>query len=374
MKITEVRARVLAAKPSRPVEFGIGVYETFICVLVEVHTSTGLVGYGEAIARRGGAMTKAAVESLLAPVLIGKDPGNVGGLWQLSLDQLRRWGHSRGVVMEAISGVDIALWDVVSKAQGKPIWQVLHGVGRPAIPCYASSVYINEIDVMCKQARQQVERGFRAVKIKIGRSAQGGGIQADVEAVKQIRDAVGADVELMVDANGAYDAGTAVRVARGLEPYSISWFEEPVPPDDLDGYARVHAMSAIPVASGETEFSVFGFRDMLTRRAVDVVQPETARCGGITGACQVATMAFAHNVGFAPHTGFSGGVSHLAAVHVAVASPVLTTFEYMFIDNPLVDIFEGGFLRPTDGMLPIPEEPGLGLQLDLRAIERVTVP
>lgn len=359
MKITSVKARVLAARPSRPVEFAIGIYDTFTCVLVEIHAD-GAVGYGEAIARRGPQMTKTAVEALLAPVLVGQDPIHVEGLWQLCLNRLRRWGHSRGVVLEAISGVDIALWDLVSKAQGRPIWQVLHGAGRPAIPCYASSVYMKDLDAMCREAVAQVERGFRAVKVKIGRSQEAGGVRADIESIRRIREAVGPDVELMVDANGAYDAATAIRVARGLEPSSVAWLEEPVPPDDLDGYARVHAMTSIPLATGETEFSVFGFRELASRRLVDILQPEVARCGGITGARQVATLAFAHNLGLAPHTGFSGGVSHLAALHLAAAAPVLTTYEYMFIDNPLVRIFVEGFPEPKGGVLPVPGGPGSG--------------
>lgn len=172
------------------------------------------------------------------------------------MDLLRRWGHTRGTGVEAISGVDIALWDLTGRSCGRPIWSLLHGAGRTELPCYASSVYIADVDTMVQQALERVHEGFRAIKVKIGRSSDNAGIAADLEAVSEIRRAVGNDVDLMVDANGAYDAATAIRVARGLEKESIAWLEEPVPPDDREGYARVHAMTAVPIAAGETDSSM----------------------------------------------------------------------------------------------------------------------
>ncbi len=373
MKIASVSARVLAAKPEQALQFGIGSFDIFTCVLVEIRTDDGTAGYGEAMTRRGAAMTKAAVESLLAPVLIGKDPFNIEGLWLDCVNLLRRWGHSRGVAMEAISGVDIALWDLVGKLSNKPVWQLLYGVGRTKIPCYASSVYIKERDAMCREAAEQVDKGFRAVKIKIGRSREVGVVHEDIRNVLAIRETVGPEIALMVDANGAYDAATAIRVARALEAADISWFEEPVPPDDLDGYARIHAMTSVPLATGETEFSVFGFRDLIGRGLIDVVQPDTGRSGGITGVRHAALLAFAHNKGFAPHTGFSGGVSQLAALHAAAASPVLDTFEYMFIDNPLRNIFVEPFPEAENGFICVPEKPGLGRDLNWSVVDNFTV-
>ncbi len=370
MKIASVTARVLQARPQGGVRFGIGKFDTFNCVLVEIRADDGTVGYGEAISRRGPAMARAAVEEFLAPVLVGKDPYNIEGRWLDCMDQLRRWGHSRGVVMEAISGIDIALWDLIGKAEGQPIWRLLHGVGRERIPCYASSVYIREPEAMADEAAEQIGKGFRAIKIKVGRSRAVADVNLDIRAVQAIRERVGPDVELFVDANGAYDAATAIRVARGLEEADVAWFEEPVPPDDLDGYARLHAMTSVPLATGETEFSVFGFRDLIARGLIDVVQPDTARSGGITGCRQAAVLAYAYNRSFAPHTGFSGGVSHLAALHVAAAAPLLMTYEYMYIDHPLKDIFVGGFPKPVDGFLPVPDGPGLGLELDWPFIDR----
>src|SRR5262249_37198644 len=160
------------------------------------------------------------------------------------------------------SGVDCALWDIAGKLAATPVWRLLHGAGRDRIACYASSVYIADFDTMSAQAVEQVRAGFGAVKIKIGRSAADGGHRADVESVRQIRAAVGDGVGLMVDANSAYDAATAIRVARGLEPLDVDWLEEPVAPDDLAGYDRVHRMSAVPIAAGESVFASLGFREL----------------------------------------------------------------------------------------------------------------
>jgi D-galactarolactone cycloisomerase len=246
------------------------------------------------------------------------------------------------------------------------------GAGRAEVPCYASSVYMADIDTMVGQAVEQVGRGFRAIKIKIGRSADVSGVAADLEAVAAIRRAVGDGVELMVDANGAYDAATAIRVARQLELSRIAWLEEPVPPDDREGYARVHAMTSVPLATGETEFSLFAFRELIERRLIDVVQPDAARCGGVTGMRQIATLAYAHNLAFAPHTGFSGGVSQLAALQVAASAPTVYMIEHMFIDNPVRELFVEPYPQARAGLLPVPTGPGLGLAVDPNRVAAMT--
>lgn len=370
MKIASVGARLLAATPERGVEFGIGHYDVYSMVLVEVRDEEGRRGYGEAIARRGGEMTVAAVESLLGPVVVGAEPRDVEGLWVRMIDRLRRWGHDRGTVIEALSGIDSAIWDLLGKQEGKPVWELLRGSGRERVPCYASSVYIADPETMVAEALEQRDRGFQTIKVKIGRSRGETGIAADVEALEAIRAALGPTAGIVVDANGEYDAATAIRVGRHLERLEIGWFEEPVPPDDLEGYARIRQVLGVPLARGETDFSPFGFRALLARRLIDVVQPDLGRCGGVTGARHVYTLAYASNVDFAPHTGFSGGLSQLAAIHVGAAAPALRAVEYMFIDNPVREIFAAGFPAPTAGELPVPDGPGFGLELDEDKVER----
>lgn len=373
MQIESVKATLLEATPRAGVTFGIGAYNTYSMVLVEIRGTDGHVGYGESIARRGGKMTAAAVESLLADVLIGADPYKIEGLWVAMVDRLRGWGHTSGVVMEAVSGVDCALWDLVGKAEGRPVWQLLAGAGRAEVPVYASSVYINDIDTMVAEALEQQSRGFNRLKVKIGRSPDAGGQNVDLEALSAIREEVGEGMTLVVDANGAYDAADAIRMGKRMEELDIRWFEEPVAADDLAGYERVHAMTSTPLARGETDFGMFTMREVIQRRLVDVVQPDLGRCGGITGARHVWTLTYAANLAFAPHTGFSGGLSHLAALHAAAAAPTLLCLEHMFIDNPLRDIFVEDYPVAHDGYLRVPVTPGLGLDLDDAQISRFTV-
>lgn len=361
MKIVDVRAGISRTEAGAPVKFALGPYGTYSAVIVEVEADEGLVGRGEAIARLGPEMAQAAVIHLLRDVLLDEDPRNIQRLWLRMMNQMRRWGHSTGVVVEAISGVDIALWDLIGQAEGRPVWQLLYGVGRSMVPCYASSIYINEVETMRQEAVRQVAAGFSGVKVKIGLRIDRVGQGGDLDAICAIRDAVGKDIEIYVDANGAYDACGAIRVAKALEEFDIAWFEEPLPPDDLDGYAQLHRSTSIPLARGETDFSVFAFQQLASRRLVDVLQPDMARCGGITAGRQIGELAYAHNMRFAPHTGFSGGLSALAALHVASASPSLETYEYMYIDNPARDIFVEGFPVPDCGQIAVPKAPGLGL-------------
>jgi len=374
VKIASIKTYTLSASLERPLLFGIGAFGTFTATLVEIRTDEGHVGWGEAIARKAPEVVTTTIHRLLAPVVLGRDPRDLEGLWDLLFEQLRRWGHSRGFVVEALSGIDIALHDLLARAAGLPLYKFLGGAGRAAVPCYASSVYFAPIDQMAAEAAAQVAAGHVAIKVKIGRPPQLGGMRADVASVRAVREAVGPDVELMLDANGAYDAATAIRVARQLEPLDIAWLEEPVPPDDVSGYALLRRRTAIPLACGESEFGVFGFRDLIERRAVDILQPEIARVGGFVGARRVAALAHAYNLRIAPHTGFSGGVAHLAALHLAAALPNVSTYEYFYAPNALRDLFVEPFPAPHRGTVALPTAPGLGLELDWDRIRRYEVP
>ncbi len=373
MAIVRVGARLLSARSDVTITSGIGTFDAFDMVLVEVEDASGHVGYGEALARRGGEMTVAAVESLLRPVLIGADPRNIGGLWVQMVDRLRLWGHTAGVVMEAISGIDIALWDLVGRLEQRPVWQMLAGAGRRQVPVFASSVFIGDPDDMAREAVSFVERGYPIVKVKIARSEASGGPEADLEALRKVREAIGARIGLVVDANGAYDSALAIRMGRAMEELNVRWFEEPVPVDDLGGYERVHAMTSTPLARGETDFGIYTIGEVMRRRLIEVVRPDPGRCGGITGAMHLATLALSQNILFAPHTGFSGGLAQLAAVHVAAASPTLLTLEHMLIDNPCREIFVGGYPVAEGGRLAVPTGPGLGLQMDHAKLDAYTV-
>lgn len=314
------------------------------------------------------------MRDLLWPIIEGKDPRDVGGLHDAMFATLRPWGHYRGFVQEGMSGIDQALWDIVAQAQQVPLYRALGGAARTCVPVYGSKVYTAEFDHMAKEARAAVDRGHKAIKIQLGRSTEWGGPNADVEVCRVIRDAIGPEIEMGADVNSAYDAATAIRVCHKIARYDLWFIEEPVFPDDIDGYELIRRSQPIPVAAGESEFGLFGFRELLKRRALDIVQPEIARIGGFTAALRLGALAQAHNVRVAPHTGFSCGVAQLASLHLAAAVPALARLEWMWISNPLAEIFTTELPRPINGEIPMPERPGLGLALDRAKLERYRIP
>ena len=370
MRITGFDTWVLEAPAPRTIEFGAGSYGTFRATLVELRTDEGLVGWGECIARRAPRVLDAVVRDLLWPVIDGRDPRDLEGLWDDMFRLLRPWGHDRGFVQEAMSGVDQALWDIVARSHGLPVYKALGGAGRSSVPVYASKVYTADLDVMAEETRRQVDRGHQALKIQLGRSARWGGRRADVEVARVCREAAGPGIEIGADVNSAYDAATAIAVCHEIARYDLAFIEEPVYADDVDGYELIRRSQPIPVAGGESEFGIFGFRELLARRAIDIVQPDVARIGGFTAARRLGALVHAHNVRSAPHTGFSCGVAQLASIHLAAAAPSLWRLEEMFIENPLVDVFTEPLPRSRDGILAVPQGPGLGLEVDRAKLER----
>ena len=370
MKVAALEPWVLEGRAKRAIHFGAGEYDTFAATLVELRTSDGLVGWGECISRRAPRILAAVLRELLWPVIEGRDPHDLEGLWDEMFGLLRPWGHYRGFVEEAISGIDQALWDIVAQAHGLPLYKALGGAGRSSVPVYASKVYTADLDAMAQQTRALVEAGHRAVKIQLGRSSAWGGHRADVEVVRVCREAAGPDVEIGADVNSAYDAATAIKVCHQVARYDLAFIEEPVYPDDLDGYELIRRSQPVPLAGGESEFGVFGFRQLLARRAIDIVQPDIARVGGFTAAKRLGALVHAHNVRYAPHTGFSCGVAQLASIHLAASVPSLWRTEEMFIDNPLAEVFTEPLPRSRGGEVAVPQRPGLGLEIDREKLAR----
>ncbi len=370
MRIAKIETYVLEARLEKPIQFGIGPYSAFTATLVELTTDDGITGVGECIARKAPRVTDTVLRDLLWPVLEGRDPRDAGGIWDDEFRQLRGWGHYRGFVQEAMSGVDQALWDIVAQAQGIPLYKALGGAGRARVPVYASSVYIADLDTMQRETREQVAKGHAALKMKVGRTPELGGLAMDIESVRAVREAAGLAMEIGIDVNSAYDAATAIRFCSAVERYDITFIEEPVYPDDIDGYEQIRRHTTIGLACGESEFGIFGFRELLKRRAVDIVQPDIARVGGFTGGMRLGALVHAHNVRYAPHTGFSCGVAQLASIHLAAAVPNLWKVEEMYIDNPIAELFTEPLPKATKGVVDLPTRPGMGLALDKKKIAK----
>lgn len=366
MKITAVETLELVAPLDKPWRIATFELASLTACLVRLRTDAGPVGIGEAIARLGPGVTAAVVHEILAPVLLGRDPGDIEALWEDMYRTMRPRGHSRGYHLEALAGVDIALWDLLGQAQGQPVWKLLAGHGRQTVPAYASSILIDTPEVMVGEARRLVAGGYRAIKVKVGQSVRG-----DIERIEAIRDAVGPDIDLMLDCNSGYEPTAAIQVGRVAERQGIYWMEEPVHPDDFAGYRRIRsALKDVRLAAGEGEFVAAGFVPYLTEGLLDVVQPDIARCSGFTGARRVAALANAWNLSFAPHTGASGPVCIAATLHLASAVPGLLTFEDMYIHNPLHAILAEPLPRQQDGRIAVPQGPGLGVTLDDAALAR----
>jgi len=301
MKITGLRAHVLSAALSQPFAYSRAWYDTRTAMLVEIETDDGLIGWGECY---GPAAMTAAVVNSVAPWLIGEDPLRTDFLWQMIYARLRDHGQ-KGVVIEGLSGIDIALWDIKGKHFGVPVYQLLGGPLRNEVQAYATGLYRrksgNPLRYLAEEAAGYVVEGFKAVKLKVGF-----GVAEDAAVTRAVREAIGPDIALMVDANHAYDASAAIRLGRMIEAHDIGWFEETVPPEDVSGYQAVKAALAIPIAGGECEFTRFGFRNLLVSRAVDIVQPDTCAAGGLSECKKIADMAEAFGTRYNPHVWGTG--------------------------------------------------------------------
>ncbi len=390
MKITDVEAIALAVPMERPIAAPISipraeevagvVFREYRTVLVRVRTDDGLTGVGECMTRLSGTALRDIVH-YVKPLLIGKDPRDVESLWDLLWSVMINRGHHKGFYLEAMAGIDTALWDVWGKSAGVPVWRLLGGRTNPKIWCYASSLRLRDIAVLRDEIDAHKANGFNAMKIKIGRDPMDW--RKEIGTVEQIRAHAGDGVTLMADANCGYahDAKTALQVGRALEALGLYWYEEPLAPDDIDGYAWLKANLGIRIAAGEADFNRFSFARFLKRDALDVVQHDAARAGGITESRKIADMASAFRVQYAPHTGSSSNVVNAVSLHLATYAPNFLIYEYMQSDwnkeqrNPLHwDLCGMPVKSFADGFLEIEDRPGLGIELDEDVVRTYRLP
>ncbi|TVR91953.1 MAG: mandelate racemase/muconate lactonizing enzyme family protein [Trueperaceae bacterium] len=372
MKVTRVTAIPLVAPLDKPWSTGVATFTAFYTTLVRVETDDGVIGHGECLARYAPRAWADLVNEVLAPVVVGSDPFDVEHTWDRMYRSFGSFsGHSRGLVLEAISGIDIALWDVMGQASGQPVARLLGGTPRD-VAAYASSVTVDTIDAMVAEARSFVDGGFTSMKIKIGRD-----VPTERGVLTAIREAVGPDVELYVDSNGAYEFPEAIRIADMLEEVDVRWFEEPVRTEYRGSYAKLRAVTKIPLAAGEGEFTRWGMHELLQTGAIDIVQPDICRSGGITETRKMAMLATLYHARYAPHVGGSGALCAAASVHLAAAMPNFYTYECSVPANPLRDdlvlepVGHGDSVR--NGVIPVPDRPGLGIEIDEKVVERYRV-
>lgn len=328
------------------------------CAIVRVHTDEGLVGIGESMGRPGARGIAALIEEVLAPLLVGQDPLRVEAHWSAMSRQLR-------FAPTAVSGVDIALWDLRGKAYGEPVHRLLGGPLRTEIECYASPVpFLPSPEESAARALAFIDDGFRAIKLKIGR-----GVDVDLEHVAAVRDALGPGTPLMIDANGAYGLSDSVRLARGLLRHDVFWLEEPISLEHPAELAELRRKVELPIATGEGLASIYQYRDLLDAGGADVLMPNVARCGGITAMRRIAEAAALRKVTIAPH-GVGSGVGILAALQAIAATENFLVYEYNQLFNPLRHAVLAEPIVFRDGQLHVPTTPGIGVTLDDDAIDR----
>ena len=370
LTISAVRAIPLTAQMQAGTRTSQGAFGAVSIVLVEVRTADGILGYGECLGRFGGRAYAELINEVLAPRLLGQSAFDIRRLWQQMRASLT--GRAGGMLVEAIAGVDIALWDVVGKALGQPVHRLLGGMGRMRVDCYASSVNWAGLDVMEAQALHVVSLGFQAIKIKLGQP-----VARAIEAATRLREVVPPHVRLSVDANWAYSLDEAVAVGHALHRLGYWFFEEPIVPEDVAGYAQLRRSVSVPLAAGESDYTVAHASELLRERLVAIIQPDVARAGGISETRDIATLAHAFHVGYAPHVGWSGAVCVAASLQLAAAMPAFVSFECMFIANPLRDELAtqrvGAAQDLVDGQLPVPQGPGLGIDIDWDAVQRYRI-
>ena len=377
MRITNIEGFNLSSPLERPFGWSNGWISARVVGLLKIETDEGITGWGEGYVGARGDFVKQLFDDLL----IGADPLNRNALWQGMFDRVYNGNNAGGFGGSAISAVDIALWDIAGKAAGQSVSDLLGGRIRDKVAVYATGLYYTEGEFptrLLDEATMYVELGFKGMKTKIG----GLPIAEDVRRVAAIRGAIGDDIRLMVDANQAYPASTAIRIGNELAAYDITWFEEPVNAKDVDAYLQVQAAVPMPVAGGENLRTRYEFKDFFARRAYDIAQPDVVNAGGITEMRNIAMTANSYGILVNPHV-WGSPVMIAASLHLAsTIPPCPPAYEprpyeqepVMEFDRTPSGIREGITAEPfdqQDGFITVPTAPGLGVEIDEDAVRRL---
>lgn len=356
MRITDVTRESYRWPRHKPISNGKHTYTHAGLGVVKIHTDEGVTGLG--IGAASG--IAGAVIDHLKPLLIGQNPLDHERLWH-ALWVPKLIGR-RGLTTRAISAIDIALWDLKAKVAGMPLYRLLGGYAE-RVPTYIAGGYYEEGKGLAELAREMVENvelGATAIKMKVGAVS----IAEDIERVKVVRQAVGPAVKVMVDANCAYRAYQAIQLAKRIEDYDIFWFEEPVAPDDYEGHARLAAQTSIPIATGENEYTRYGFRDLIAHGSAAILNADAQVLGGVTEFLKVAALAQAHDLDIAPH-GDQNVHVHLVS---AISNGLIVEYYRDTVDPMWRHTFKDTLLLNDDGTLSPPDRPGLGLELNDEAL------
>jgi len=377
VKITDVDTFVLSSPLARPFAYSQGWVEARSTTLVRVRTDEGIEGWGEtfSVGLQPPHIAASVIDSALAPLVLGADPLATDVLWDTMYTRTRDYGR-KGVVIGAISAIDIALWDIRGKAAGLPVWRLLGGAFRDRVQCYATGFFRTsgqgQAAEMAEEATRHADAGFELMKVKLGF-----GIDDDLDVMKRINDAVGDRCGFMVDVNHGYGATDAIRLGRRLADLRLRWIEEPVVPEDIAGYRRVRDALDTPIAGGEAEFTMYGFRDLIAAQAIDIAQPDICLAGGFTALKHINVLAQSAGVQVNPHV-WGTAVGQYASLHAIANTP--TTHFALYADQPLFEYDTSSHpfrtalvtepLEHEGGLLSLPQGPGLGFEIDTDFLAR----
>jgi D-galactarolactone cycloisomerase len=365
MKITDIKTiRLRAPIPSEgQVLSRSGVRNTRSSTLIKVETDDGIFGLGSASGN--GELIEFIVARVLKPLLVGMDPTEIDEIWDTAYV---RGGHkefgTRGVGVVALSGVDVALWDILGKARGLPLYQLLGGKARDKVPVYATALYPEQPEKVARRARGFAEQGFHGVKIKVGFD-----LDQDIRIVRAVRQELGKDFVVMTDANQGYSLDIGIKAAQAFADAGAFWLEEPLFVEDIAGHAILRQRGNTPIAVGENLNMTYAFENFILRGAVDFIQPDVARAGGVSEMRKIAALAAEHKVAVSFHT-WGDAVALAASVHLSAAIENCIVMELDYTYNPLRDELLREPVRFETGYLIPPEKPGLGIEVDQNALAR----
>ena len=378
MKITDIRIHVLKSPLAEPFAFSQGWVRQRSATIIEVITDVGITGWGEAFAQglEPPEIAATVIDKALRPLVTGADPLDTEVLWHRMYHMTRDYGR-KGSVVSGISAVDMALWDIAGKYHEVPVYRLLGGAFRTRVQPYATGFYRvkgqGEAKRLGEEAIRHFEAGFSIMKVKLGY-----GVDDDIACMAEIGRAIqGKPIALMVDTNHAYGRAEALRLGRALEQYNLRWYEEPVVPEDIAGYTEMRQKLSMPIAGGENEHTLFGFRELLGAGAVDVAQPDLGSCGGISAGRHIIALAQSHGVQVNPHV-WGSAIAQAASLQLLAAVPV--AHHSLFAQEPILEYDRSSHpfrlhlitkpIEQVGGWVEIPSGPGLGVEVDRSVLEK----
>jgi L-alanine-DL-glutamate epimerase-like enolase superfamily enzyme len=336
-----------------------------LAAIVQITTTEGLRGIGPAYTHPD--LLEIIVEQHLSPFLVGHETEPLDEIWS-KLYRLTQWYGRKGVAVSAVGAIDTALWDIRGKVEGQPVWRLLGGTS-PRVPAYGSGLlWEPEPSALVVRADELRRRGFVRLKTRTGVN-----LDYDCAVVEAVLTGLGSDGQIMVDGSHRYSLRDALTFADFLASRGVVWFEEPFSPGDIDSYISLREATTVPIAAGENEFGVEGFRELFRSGAIDIAQPDASRAGGITECVRIATLAQKHDLLVAPHT-WSDAVTVITNAHIVASSANGMTVEVNQAGNPLIDDLIDPPLTIHDGHLVLSDTPGLGIELNADALQRYRVP